>query len=169
MADQTIFREEQRITQAWIWLLVAFAAAGAWAAFVLQVIIRIDPEAEPLSDCMVWIVWILVGVGVPLLLFTTRLTVEVRPDMLTASYRPFAGRKITPQEISKAYARTYRPIREYGGWGVRWSPSNGSAYNVSGKQGVQLELANGKRFLIGTHKPQELAQAIAVMMATASG
>jgi hypothetical protein len=34
------------------------------------------------------------------------------------------------------------------------------AYNVSGKEGVQLELANGKRILIGSQRAEELARAI---------
>jgi hypothetical protein len=33
-------------------------------------------------------------------------------------------------------------------------------YNVSSNQGVQLELANGQRILIGSQRAEELAQAI---------
>jgi hypothetical protein len=58
-------------------------------------------------------------------------------------------------------ARTYRPILEYGGWGIRYSPfAKGWAYNVSGNQGVQLELASGKRILIGPQRAEELARAV---------
>jgi hypothetical protein len=75
--------------------------------------------------------------------------------------------------ITKAYVRKYRPIKEYGGWGVNqggfrfnifriqtlrfhslWS--NNVAYNMSGNMGLQLELNNGKRVLIGTRKPVEV-------------
>ena len=57
-------------------------------------------------------------------------------------------------------ARTYRPILEYGGWGIRYTMGRGWAYNVSGNQGVQLELASGKRILIGSQRAEELARAI---------
>jgi hypothetical protein len=58
-------------------------------------------------------------------------------------------------------ARTYRPILEYGGWGIRYSPfGQGCAYNVSGNRGVQLELADGQRILIGSQRAEELARAI---------
>jgi len=36
----------------------------------------------------------------------------------------------------------------------------GKAYNVSGNRGVQLELLNGGRILIGSQKPEELVKAI---------
>jgi len=54
---------------------------------------------------------------------------------------------------------TYSPISDYGGWGIRYG-SIGKAYNVSGNRGVQLELLNGERILIGSQKPEELAAAI---------
>jgi hypothetical protein len=34
------------------------------------------------------------------------------------------------------------------------------AYNVSGDRGVQIELLNGKRLLIGSQRAEELWQAI---------
>ncbi len=52
----------------------------------------------------------------------------------------------------------YSPITEYGGWGIRWSPHRGWAYNVGGSKGVQLGRANGKRILIGSQRADELAQ-----------
>ena len=55
--------------------------------------------------------------------------------------------------------RTYRPIREYGGYGIRYS-SKGKAYNVSGDRGVQIELLNGERLLIGSQRADELWRAI---------
>jgi hypothetical protein len=50
-------------------------------------------------------------------------------------------------------------MREYGGWGVKYGWA-GKAYNISGNRGVQLKLSNGKGLLIGSQRPEELAQAI---------
>jgi hypothetical protein len=72
---------------------------------------------------------------------------------------PFANRTIAPAQIARWEARTYRPIREYGGWGVRFGP-RGRAYNVSGNRGVELTLDNGKRVLIGSQRSDDLAAAI---------
>ncbi len=50
-------------------------------------------------------------------------------------------------------------LREYGGWGVKYGRA-GKAYNVSGNRSVQLKLSSGKGLLIGSQRPEELAQAI---------
>lgn len=167
MATDALFREVQRMTQVWVWLLTAFAAAGAWAVFILQVVMRIDPDAEPLSDLSAWIVWVAVGLLLPLLLYAVRLRVEVTRESLSIRYFPLVNKTLAPGDIRKAFARTYHPIREYGGWGVRWTPWGGRAYNMNGNRGVQLELAGGKKLLIGTQRPEELEQAIALMLSGA--
>lgn len=61
------------------------------------------------------------------------------------------------EEIESASVRTYKPVMEYGGWGLRYSFRNGKAYSVSGNKGLQLTLKSGKKFLIGTHKTEELS------------
>ena len=68
-------------------------------------------------------------------------------------------KKFAFEDISEYYAREYRPLLEYGGWGIRYSFS-GKAYNVSGKEGLQIIFKNGKKLLIGSRKPQELVTAI---------
>ena len=64
------------------------------------------------------------------------------------------------EDLSGCYAREYKPIREYGGWGIRCSLKKGRAYNVSGNKGVQLVLKNGKQLLIGSQRADELEEAI---------
>lgn len=61
--------------------------------------------------------------------------------------------------IRHSEVRTYSPLKEYGGWGIRYG-SNGKAYNVSGNQGVQLEFRDGKRLLVGSQLPLELLNAL---------
>ncbi len=72
---------------------------------------------------------------------------------------PFKKEAIPFSEIAKCDARQYSPIKEYGGWGIRYG-TKGMAYNVSGDRGVQLELTNGKRLLIGSQRSEELAKTI---------
>jgi hypothetical protein len=108
---------------------------------------------------------VLIPSGVALLALTARLETEVRPEGLFVRYVPFHvhGRQFRPQELSEFYARQYKPIREYGGWGIRYG-WNGRAYNVSGNEGVQLVFTNGRRLLIGSKRPYELESAIRSIM-----
>ncbi|MAD97222.1 MAG: hypothetical protein CMB99_07855 [Flavobacteriaceae bacterium] len=68
------------------------------------------------------------------------------------------------KEIANCYVRKYDAVTEYGGWGFKggalWKKSNGKAINVSGDIGIQLELVNGKKLLIGTQKESEATRVI---------
>jgi hypothetical protein len=57
--------------------------------------------------------------------------------------------------LAEVKVREYRPLAEYGGWGVRGFGKN-RALNVSGNFGLQLVMKDGAKMLIGTQKPQEL-------------
>jgi hypothetical protein len=112
--------------------------------------------------------WLLVvvgafGGGVVCLLLFSRLVTEVRDDGLHARFYPFHLRwvRIPWETVRVAQARTYRPILEYGGWGIRYGfGKSGKAYNVFGNRGVQLELTDGKRLLIGSQQADELEAAM---------
>lgn len=99
--------------------------------------------------------------GLILLMLTSYLSVDVRTDALYIRYFPFHLREqhFDYSQITYCEARTYRPLLEYGGWGIRYS-HKGKAYNVMGNMGVQLEFENGKRLLIGSQKAKKLANAI---------
>jgi len=113
---------------------------------------------------------VIVGIGVPIavtaLFLLLKLETEVRPDGLYVRYFPFHihFKRFGPEDLSECYARRYKPIMEYGGWGIRCSLRNGKAYNVSGNRGVQLVLSSGKKLLIGSQKADELAAAIREIM-----
>jgi hypothetical protein len=158
----TAFREVQRLRQWWIKLVAVGIAALGWAMFVQQ-IIRDRPFGDnPAPDWLVWLLWLLLGIGEPVfLLWLARMVVEVRSDRVTVRWIPFARREIMLSDVVAAEARTYRPIREYGGWGIKGWSRRRMAYNVSGNRGVDLELADGRRVLIGSQRADDLAAAIA--------
>lgn len=167
MEDHPYFREEQRPDQWWVWLLIVFVTVGAWVAFILQVIVEIDPRGEPFSnDLIAWLVLIAAGIALPLLFILIKLTVTVTPEQMTIHFAPFVRKMLRAGDIEHAYVRTYKPIREYDGWGIRWHPRNGWAYNMTGGGGVQLELTNGTKLLIGTRRPHELEQALELMLSS---
>jgi hypothetical protein len=104
---------------------------------------------------------VIFGLGLPLFLLSLSLTTEVRIDALYYRYFPFnlSFRRLGAESIREFEVRTYSPVREYGGWGIRWG-QGGMAYNVWGNQGVDLVLSDGRRKLIGSQRPEDLAQAL---------
>jgi hypothetical protein len=161
------FREVQRYRQKWLWMLVLppmLILIGLFAyGMITQLALDRPFGDEPMSDTALAIVGslaILAALLIPFSLYAMKLVTEVRSDGVHVRLFPFAHRKIPFETIKVCEARSYSPLMEYGGWGVRWNPRKGMAYNVSGNQGVQLELSNRRRVLIGSQRPEELAQAI---------
>jgi len=170
MTDQqpaAAFREVQKFRQPWViillvlWSVVMLGALGY--ALCRQYREHADFQAV-LSN------WRLVGFTVVIvlavvltnwLLLRAKLVTEVADDGLRLTlFLSFARRTIRYADIADCQARTYRPLLEYGGWGVRYSWRHGRAYNVSGNRGVQLVLKDGQRLLIGSQQADELAAAI---------
>ena len=154
------FREVQYMRRVWwILLLVLGTTALMWWGFIQQIILGQPWGNNPSSDWMMWLLWLIFGIGFPLFFYWLQLIVEVSEDSVSINYMPLAKTTIPHADIQQAEARTYKPLQEYGGWGIR-RRSNRRAYNVSGNRGVELTLHDGRIIMIGSQKAEELAMAI---------
>ena len=156
-----LYREVQRWGLAFRLLLAILLAAGA-AAAIFAAITTPPPTSSPVWDILVTACAVAVLAGIAVLVFALRLETQVRPDGIYVRYRPFHRRfrAFKAKDLGEFYARKYRPILEYGGWGIRCGFRGGRAYNVSGNRGLQLVFKTGKRLLIGSKKPDELEAAL---------
>ncbi len=156
-----IYREVQQFRQVWIWFIVSALSGLVWYSAVMQLLLHRPMGSSPMTDIMLVIFWFIFGIGLPALFFFSRLVTEVRDDGIYIRFFPFhrTAHRIAFTEVKQYEVRTYSPIREYGGHGIRYG-SNGKAYNVSGDRGVQIELLNGERLLIGSQRAEELWRAI---------
>lgn len=85
------------------------------------------------------------------------LTVEVS----TGKLRCWFGPGIARRQFELAAVDSVDVVRNrwFYGWGIRLTP-HGWMYNVSGFEAVEIQLASGKKFRIGTDEPQQLQKAI---------
>ena len=159
--DAVVYAEEQRFRQIWILMLVGFIAIHAWYSFLLQIVIGEPFGTNPAPDILVLILLVIFGIIFPVWFLVMRLEVQVTRTDLRFRMFPLhiQWREVPLATIVKAEAVTYRPILEYGGWGIRIG-KKGWAYNVSGNRGVQVTLEDGKSFLLGSLQPERLATAI---------
>ena len=156
-----IFREVQQFRQVWIWVIVSVLAGLVWYAAVMQLLLHRPFGGIPMPVFLLVIFWFIFGIGLPALFFFCRLVTEVRDDGIYICFFPFhwTFRRIAFTEVKQYEVRTFRPIREYGGSGIRYV-NKGKAYTVSGDRGVQIELLNGKQLLLGSQRAEELQRAI---------
>lgn len=160
MTGPSFYHEEQRISQWWVWVIVLVVAGLSWWALVQQVVLGRPWGDDPAPDWGVWLYWVLVGLAVPTLLWWSRLILDVTGQEVSIRYRPFTRRSIPLTEIEDVSVRTYSPVKEYGGWGIKgWSRRN-VVYNARGNRGVQLILRDDRKVMLGSQRPEELAAAI---------
>ena len=155
------FHETQHFRQIWLWALVVAISLVVIYAMIQQLILDNPFGGNPASDLGLVIMGIIFGLGFPVFFYCLHLAIEVREDGLYYRFVPFhlSVRKIEFADLMKYQARTYSPIKEYGGWGIRYG-QGGVAYNISGNRGVQLLLTNGKSIMLGSQRPEELVEAI---------
>jgi hypothetical protein len=99
-------------------------------------------------------------VFVILSILTVRQVTRVEPGSVTITYGFLYRTSIPTSDIRLAEAVQYRPVRDYGGWGIRGTRGR-RALNTRGDRGVLLTRANGSTLLIGSQKPRELLAALA--------
>ncbi len=153
------FREEQRFRQLWLLAMMGVPALLIFYGAYRQLALGRPWGNNPMPD--VGLALFLAGYLLFLFWFLgLKLVTEVRDQELYIKFvRLWRARRIPLDQIRQATALTYSPILDYGGWGIRWG-RNGMAYNVSGDRGVLLELASGKKVLVGSQRAEDLARAI---------
>ena len=89
-------------------------------------------------------------------MYFAKLRVKINKQGIFYQFFPFhfKSHQINFDEIKTMQAITYSPIKDYGGWGIRYS-FRGTAYNVFGNKGIQIELKSGKRILFGSQRAEE--------------
>ena len=172
--SRIFFEEKQKFTSPALIISMGVIYLGVTSVFLFgfyrQFVLGLPFGSKPLSDAGLLIAGLLSFVVLFVsawLLFGSVLQVTITDKGVLCQFWPFfrKQRVISPQEISHWEVRTYKPIVEYGGWGVRWGNSKtGDAYNVHGNKGLQLVLKSGKRLLIGTQRPEAIAYAMKKML-----
>ncbi|MBC8321763.1 MAG: hypothetical protein H8E34_13690 [Bacteroidetes bacterium] len=169
-----LFKEEQKFGS----MPLYFFMGGIYAVPVIffliasyhQFVLKQPWGDKPISDTgflltafLVTIVLVVMG----FLLFSSKLEVEVTNESLNITFKPYFSkpRIYNKSNIEKFEIREYKPISEYGGWGVKQGKKGiGKAYNVRGKIGLQLYLKNRKKVLIGTQRGDALLRSMKKMM-----
>jgi hypothetical protein len=154
-----IFSEQQKFSGLVRWLLILDSVV--FIIFILFLLLYVGKEHTKPLPTVVIVAIMVIPTALTILFWMAKLETQVCSDGLYVRFFPLHidFKKFAFEDISEYYAREYRPLLEYGGWGIRYGFS-GKAYNVSGKEGLQIIFKTGKKLLIGSQKPRELVAAI---------
>ena len=146
------YYEIQQFRQVWVWtiLLIVFLAL-------------IIPIFLGGIGILLSLILVSFSFGLIFLFWRMALITTIIDDGINIIFIPFKNFIIPFNKIKEYHIRQYRPIIEYGGWGIRVKLKGlryGKAYTVSGTTGLQITLYNGKEILVGTQNPDALLQSL---------
>jgi hypothetical protein len=154
--EPTLFREEQQFRQGSLWGVVGLVAGYEWLRFGRRIL---SGRSSPWA----FFRWLMMGISLPWAVYSAKLTTEVKSNQLRVEFSSSllqVAHLMSLDELKSHEAVTWRPLRDFGGWGLRSNPWKGWAYNVGGNRGVRVELENGTQVLIGSQRAEELNEAL---------
>ena len=154
----THFREIQPIWNNPIaWLAALPAVSGAYGVWSIT---KISGGNVPFTAVFA----AAASIALSLWLFSMRLETEAADDALRLRFRfLWFPKQIAYDAIERAEAVDYKPLRSYGGWGIRRGKYMGHpewAWMISGTRGVRLHFRDGETFLLGSQRADKLAGAV---------
>ena len=153
---KTKFKEEQKFTQWWLWLILIPVGILPFVGVYKQIILGEPFGDNPMSNLglIIFSVIMILLLG---LFAVMKLKTKIDDNEIQMSFFPFLKKKTKWSEIKKAEVVNYGFL---GGWGIRLCTKYGTVYNIKGNKGLAIELMNGKKYLIGTQKETELNEII---------
>lgn len=156
MNSECLFKEEQKFTQWWVWLLLLFVMGLFIYGLLQQLILKVPFGNNPASDAGL-VFFNLLVLSVCVFFWSLKLKTTITQKKLIIRYFPLFNKHILWKNVQKAEIIKYGFI---GGYGIRISMKYGTVYNVKGNKGLAITLKNGKKYLIGTQRENELGEII---------
>jgi hypothetical protein len=156
-----VFREVQRFPLRRMAVALASPPCFMLGLLIWQVLLGHPWGKHPMSngDVIGWTVFLWL---IYFRLITVRLVTEVRQGELIIRMRGlWRLRRVPLDRIQSVETITHDIARDYGGYGFR-STRDGQAYVANGDRGVRVTLAGGEKLVVGTQRPDELAQTLRI-------
>jgi len=149
--QSTVFFERQYFTQWWVWLLLLGLLALPFYGLYVQVIQDRPWGNNPMSDLGL-VVFAISMSGFVYFFKWMRMDTVCDKEGVRVKFRPFVNKRVRWKEIADARVVDYGFV----GYGIRYGSKYGTVYNVKGRLGLAVTTINGRKFVIGTQRAQEL-------------
>lgn len=152
-----LFEEEQKFRHPIFWVLLM---AGPFFGIIAFSNLFSNNFEFSLNWLLAFGVFGLTAAGVIWLFLSLTLKTMIYEDRIEMTFAPLIKKaKVYPKSyMSEVYIRDFKPVLEFGGWGIRYSMfGKGLCYNVAGtKKGIQIVFQDGQKLLISTRKAEEI-------------
>lgn len=155
MSDETAVYHERSYWAPWVYVLLWVALGSS----ILGLLSQADwawPWGTP-----EWTATGLLAFGLALHRFAGGLTVRLHRNALWVGLGDgsLIRKKVAYEDIESLESVRYRPLREFGGWGIRGFGKK-QAWTARGDQAVVLHLVSDRQLYIGSDRPQRLEERI---------
>jgi hypothetical protein len=147
-----VFREEQYFDWRVYALVAAISALTGLALFRGRI-----GSIEVALGLFVGLLLVMVVITLVLHMTTEASPSEIR---IWFGWAPGRARVVPIDNVRSVEVVSYRPIADYGFWGVRAGRDGEKAFIARGNRGVRIELKDGSRYLIGSQRSDALAAAV---------
>ncbi len=158
MKEKVIYKEVQRYGSEPS-LVAAIPVLGAVFIWYME---KLEPEMTTLGLFLILGFMVLLAIALFALFKSMRMILRIKEKQIELQYFPFRRKPIVfkKNEIKEWRVRSYSAIKEFGGTGYKkQNPLKNTgqlSYTLKGKQGLDLSMKGGKRYLIGTQRRQIL-------------
>lgn len=158
-ASNIYFKEEQKLRELWLWLILAFATMASIGGMLLAFM---NNAASDTALYIGLVAVILVQALVIIPLYISNFEIRVNQEGVHYKWYPFhrSFRTIRRSELANYYVRNVPGLKR----GISFVWGYGWAYNAAGGQGIQFELRNKKRIFLGSKKITAFRNAIEQLM-----
>lgn len=154
-----VYREDQFF--AW-WIYAILAVAMSLVCFIVGWNGPPHPAGVPVRSAAPVAILLVLSPLVLILVCLLRMTTLVTPLEIRIWFGlvPTCRMSISLDSIRSVAVVRYRPLADTKGWGVRVGPDGERVFSARGDRAVRLLLNDGSRLLVGSQRPELLAEAI---------
>lgn len=156
MDTQPLYHERQKFRQWWIWIILLVILGINVFGIVRQLILGEPFGDKPAGDAMLVMLAIFV-LALNIFFWYISLLTKIDEKGIYIKFLPVHSKwRFYPwEEIASVEVKEYKPISEYGGWGIK-----PGAYNISGNKGMLIRFHKRSSLMIGTQNPEELKKVL---------
>jgi hypothetical protein len=156
-----IFKEEQTYRGTWLMYLILMLEIPS---LILVSVVVFSGDSDSTEGIIALFAVFGVMALVMALIFNIKMETRIDEKGVHYRYYPFIRwRLIGKNQIRKAEVKTFSPLTDHGGWGIKGNRTT-KAYTVLGDTGLLIDLREKKNVLLGTQKPKELSEFIETWM-----